>query len=52
MMRADVDPVLEAVSYPYPMDRKRRKLRVAVVTGMYTMWSLTRQKTSYRKLTV
>ena len=27
------DPILEAVSYPYPMDRKRRKLRVAIVTG-------------------
>ena len=33
MVIATSDPILEAVSYPYPMDRKRRKLRVAIVTG-------------------
>lgn len=33
MIRTQSDPILEAVSYPYPVDRKRRKLRVAIVTG-------------------
>lgn len=32
-MQMMMDSTLEAVSYPYPADRKRRKLRVAVVTG-------------------
>jgi len=33
MMGIQADPILDAVSYPYPIDRKRRKLRVAIVTG-------------------
>jgi len=33
MIGVQVDPILDAVSYPYPIDRKRRKLRVAIVTG-------------------
>lgn len=32
-MRSETDVALQAVSYPYPTDRKRRKLRVAIVTG-------------------
>ncbi|KAI3628012.1 hypothetical protein CBS14141_002013 [Malassezia furfur] len=31
-MRSETDVALQAVSYPYPTDRKRRKLRVAIVT--------------------
>lgn len=34
MIGTQADPILDAVSYPYPIDRKRRKLRVAIVTGM------------------
>jgi len=45
-MMMQCDPVLEAVSYPYPMDRKRRKVRVAVVTGTSTTAELTSRKLS------
>ena len=31
-MQVDLDAKLQAVSYPYPQERKRRKLRVAIVT--------------------
>lgn len=34
-MTKQIDPILEAVSYPYPIDQKRRKLRVAIVTGTH-----------------
>lgn len=49
MKSPELDATLQAVSYPYPMDRKRKKLRVAIVTG--TLPRLT-QKTSSPRLMV
>lgn len=42
-MLVEQDATLEAVSFPYPMDRKRKKLRVAIVTGT---WRNSRRKLS------